>query len=1000
MGGGLLSPAAAIPWSGAKLQQLTGVGTLGTMIDTPETSPATRRLSFAISLGSALGPLACALVLWGCVVDNPDFRVADITPPDAQIDVGGVTDVMTHPSDVAANLDLDLTDASRTADAGTDADADADGQRPPHDGEARETGGDAIDADPASDGSDRPEGDAVSPDDRDGDQIPDAQDNCPDDPNPDQADRDEDGEGDACDPCPDGGSHADEDDDGVRVCQGDCDDALNHVWPGAPEICDGLDNDCDERVDEDYADLGRPCRPGVGACRREGEMVCADEGASTLCGVVAGEPEDEDCDGADNDCDGLVDEDLPACCEPMTAQPCGLETGLCRQGIQRCGNDRHWGACLGTVDPTEEVCNGRDDDCDGLVDDGVANACGTCGPVPVEVCNGDDDDCDGQVDEGLVNACGMCAGLEVVEICNGRDDDCDGQIDEGVTNACGECGPVPIEVCNLEDDDCDGEVDEGVANLCLGCGSVPDEVCNGVDDDCDGQVDEGLLNACGTCGLPPEEVCNREDDDCDGQVDEGLLNACGECGPAPPEICDGRDNNCDGQIDEAVLNACGRCGAVPAEACNGLDDDCDGQIDEGVRNLCGDCGPDPQELCNGVDEDCDGQIDEGLMFPCASPVAISAVGPAGRGLGRTLVPFSDINGDGVPDAIAAAPARDEQGESIFAISGADASILWRLGGTGRLGQSLAVGDFDEDGRLDIAAGAPDQPLGGGRLGLIVFLSALGVPWHSLDSAIGSRLGAALAGGAFGATPNRADLAVGDPYRNGSIPRREEIGRAVVVEIQDDLRLTILFDARGSRADQRLGARIYAVPGVQGGLDVAATQRMDGGVDREVIVFRGSTGQVRVRLHPPEATWLTFGESLASGRWWPDGEIGMAVGAPGAASQPDLVRSGVVHFFRPDGAQDGEYSAGVAGAEQGRALAALPRPDALTDALVVGASDLGTVHIVDRGGNVVRPVSMDGTDGFGWALAVTEPLADGTRRLFVGEPGFADDSGRIHVYSVR
>ena len=111
-------------------------------------------------------------------------------------------------------------------------------------------------------------------------------------------------------------------------------------------------------------------------------------------------------------------------------------------------------------------------------------------------------------------------------------------------------------------------------------------------------------------------------------------------------------------------------------------------------------------------------------------------------------------------------------------------------------------------------------------------------------------------------------------------------------------------------------------------------------------------------------------------------------------------SGIVHFFRPDGSPDGQYSAGVAEAEQGRALATLPRPEALTDALVVGASDLGTLHIVDRGGNVVRPVSIDDAAGFGWALAISEPLADGTRRLFVGEPGYSNQSGRIHIYSVR
>jgi hypothetical protein len=75
-------------------------------------------------------------------------------------------------------------------------------------------------------------------------------------------------------------------------------------------------------------------------------------------------------------------------------------------------------------------------------------------------------------------------------LCDGLDDDGDGLADEGLLNACLACGPLPDELCDGLDNDCDNRIDEGLLNACLACGPLPSESCDGVDNDCDGQVDE------------------------------------------------------------------------------------------------------------------------------------------------------------------------------------------------------------------------------------------------------------------------------------------------------------------------------------------------------------------------------------------------------------------------------------------------------------------------------------------------------------------------------
>ena len=96
---------------------------------------------------------------------------------------------------------------------------------------------------------------------------------------------------------------------GIRTCDGMNGFVCQGPMPRA-EICNFIDDNCNGATDEAFPDLGTLCSAGIGACLRNGSRRCNAAGNATECSAVAGNPSLELCNGLDDDCDGKLDEDV------------------------------------------------------------------------------------------------------------------------------------------------------------------------------------------------------------------------------------------------------------------------------------------------------------------------------------------------------------------------------------------------------------------------------------------------------------------------------------------------------------------------------------------------------------------------------------------------------------------------------------------------------------------------------------------------------------------
>jgi hypothetical protein len=233
----------------------------------------------------------------------------------------------------------------------------------------------------------------------------------------------------------------------------------------------------------------------------------------------------------DDNCNNQIDENNPGgggdCTVPNKSGECAYGTNQCLTGFLQCVQKNQ---------PTVEICDGKDNDCNGAVDQGNPGGGTSCSTGLLGICASGTTSCSA----GTLS-CVPNVPTPQPEICNGLDDNCNGQTDENNPGGGQGCDTGKLGVCQAGTTNCDTAIGQ---LKCVQNVQAGGETCNNKDDDCNGTIDDPLAVNNIPCQTSLPGVCAAGLTQCVAGVQK-----CNQTTPSSSEKCNGLDDNCDGTSD-------------------------------------------------------------------------------------------------------------------------------------------------------------------------------------------------------------------------------------------------------------------------------------------------------------------------------------------------------------------------------------------------------------------------------------------------------------------